>query len=184
MEQCKANATEVALTFDAAAYQEKYGALDDMQVVITLSTSSSNSYQQDIGEPYKEALDQFTAGIFLQCYVMYDGQQSTTRTINLESDCGRPHKIPKRACEANSTILYLELGEYEGSNRTVLEIEQNGASKLLTYPSDQTEFWISGDVKKVVYYAVLNDGQESLKSTQEKHVCLPPPRMLTTCTHM
>ena len=167
---CQANATEIRLTFDVDAYRRKYGNPDDVEVVITIRFSTQSN-QISLSDTYTGTLDQFKSGIILEYYSLSDGIQSQTQTIDVDRECGRPSVLHLVECTANSTNLYLQFGEYKGSINTVLEIELDNGTVIESL-SNVTEYNILGDhVKKVVYYAVFSDGEQSLKGIQEKAAC-------------
>ena len=168
---CQANATEICLTFDVDAYQRKYGNPDDVEVVITIIGFPAQNSQISLSDTYTGALDQFRSGITLEYYSLSDGIQSRRQTIDVDRECGRPSALRLDECTANSTNLYLQFGEYKGSINTVLEIELDNGTVIESL-SNMTEYNIPGDhVKKVVYYAVFSDGEQSLKGIQEKAAC-------------
>ena len=180
--KCHASATRIQLTFDADAYQEKYRELDVnlVVVVVDINPSEEPSQQTNLSTTYIRDLDPFKSDINLLYYSLADGEMSEEKTINLRIHCNRPSaldlsecKVNSTNCNASSTELYLRFEEYEGSNRTVLEIELANNTMHVVNLTNETDYCVPGEVKKVVYYAVLSDGEQSLKSEWSKEKCLP-----------
>ena len=187
MEYCRASATELQLMFDAVAYQEKYGDANNVEVVVDISVPKQTSLITDLTTLYTGKLSDSKSDITVTYYSLTDEVKSKEKTINLYRECGRPRALNliecntnssecntnSSECTANSTALYLRFEEYEDSNRTVLEIELANNTMYMENLTNETDYCICGEVKKVVYFAVLSDGEQSLKSERSKDECLP-----------
>ena len=174
---CKASATLVNLTFDGGAYRKEHG--DQVKVVVEIGDSKKTIPLQSPSQNYTGNLDQFSSDISVHYYGLIDGVASQRRAINLLRDCGRPTALRIAECKANSSRLYLRFEEYKGGSMIaiVLKIElANSTVKMvnLTWPF---EYNIAANVKKVEYYAILCDGEQSLGSKTTREECEPRPSM-------
>ena len=165
------------LIFDGDAYREEHG--DDVEVVVEIGASKKTIQLQGSSQIYTRNLDQFSSDISVHYYGLIDGVASQRRTINLQRECGRPTAVRIAECKANSSSLYLRFEEYKGSHMIaiVLKIELANSTVRMVNLTRAIEYHIAANVEKVEYYAILCDGEQSLKSRTTREECEPKPSM-------